>query len=80
MSSTGAERPGHGSVLVTTAQENPVSPGASGTFRTDWRYFAALVICLAILVAVGAAMFHSNQNAALLHSPSSVVNSKPAGG
>jgi hypothetical protein len=55
-------------------EENPVNPGASGTFRSDWRYFAALVICLAILVAVGAVMFRTNQKSALPHSPIGVVN------
>jgi hypothetical protein len=56
-----------------------MSAEPSGTFRSDWRYFAALIICFAILVAVGAAMFHTNQSAASPHSPNDVVNGKPPG-
>ena len=52
-------------------------PGDSKTFLSDWRFFTAIVICLAILVAVAAAL-HADQTSALLHLPGSLGNGKPA--
>jgi hypothetical protein len=53
-----------------------MKPGNSKIFRSDWRFFTAIVICLAILVTVGAAR-HADQRSALLHLPGSLGNGKP---
>jgi hypothetical protein len=50
--------------------------GNSKTLRSDWRFFTAIVICLAILIAVAAAR-HADQRSALLHLPGSLGNAKP---
>jgi len=57
-------------------EENPMRPDDSKSFRSDWRFFTAIVICFAILVAVAAA-FRADQASALLHLSSSMANGKP---
>jgi hypothetical protein len=54
-----------------------MTPGDSETSRPDWRFFAALVVGLVIIVIVATAMFRWDQRSATLNSASGVVNGKP---
>jgi hypothetical protein len=65
-----------GDVLRSGAEENPMRPDDSKSFRSDWRFFTAIVICFAILITVAAAL-HADQRSTLLHLPSSAANGKP---
>jgi hypothetical protein len=75
MSAIGLEPAACGHVLRPGVEENPMRPGDSKTFRSDWRFFTAIVICLAILVAVAAAL-RADQTSALLHLPGSLADGK----
>jgi hypothetical protein len=43
----------------------------------NFRFFIGLCIALAVVIAAGAAMFHSDQKTARLDSPGGTVNGKP---
>lgn len=53
--------------------------GGRGAFRSDWRYLAALVICLALLAVVGVAVLHTSPRPGLPHMPGSLVSGNAPG-
>lgn len=56
-----------------------MSEDGRGAFRSDWRYLAAVVICLAVLVVVGVAVLHTGPRTGLLHTPAGLVNGTSPG-